>query len=155
MSSRRSCNTKVYLTEVALICSYRILVGTASPIPGLTINELNVIQNEGIGMTIVTQPEVIMFFVCIREPETSCWPTRSRFSLQDAEREAARIADLPVNTHILFGEIWSRRIRGYLCSMEKGVLKHWHYGRMVLVGESAHKVRRTRDTYLNSMSGLK
>ena len=81
-----------------------------------------------------------MFFVCIREPGTTSWITRRRFSQEDAEREASKIADLPVNEHVLFGEIWARRYRGYLGSMEEGILKHWHFGRMVLVGDAAHKV---------------
>ena len=90
--------------------SYHILVGVAPLTPGLVANELNVIPNQGLGMTIVTQPELTMFFVCINEGKLH-WPSRARFTEKDAKQEAARITDVPINTHVLFGEVWARRHR--------------------------------------------
>ena len=91
-------------------------------------------------MVIVSQPGQTLFFVCIKEPEVSHWPQRSRFSENDAENEAAKIADRPITANCLFGEIWMKRTRGYLTSLEEGVFEHWFFNRIVLVGDSAHKV---------------
>ena len=93
-------------------------------------------------MVIVAQPHQTMFFVCVKEQRLSHWPKRTQFTEQDAEDEATRIADMPVTEHLLFGEIWTQRTRGYLCSLEEGIFEHWSFGRIVLVGDSAHKVRR-------------
>lgn len=91
-------------------------------------------------MLIVTQPQRSLFFVCIRRENTFHWPIRSKFTAADAEAEAAKIADMPVTSHTLFGEVWARRTRGYLCSLEEGVYEHWYANRIVLVGDAAHKV---------------
>lgn len=91
-------------------------------------------------MVIVSQPGQTLFFVCIKEPDVSRWPQRSHFTEEDANREAAKIADRPVTAHVLFGEIWMKRTRGYLTSLEEGVFEHWYFNRTVLVGDSAHKV---------------
>ena len=68
------------------------------------------------------------------------WPERRTFTKEDAEREAAKIAAVPVTQGVSFGNIWRDRTRGYLCSLEEGVFDYWYSGRMVLVGDSAHKV---------------
>ena len=125
----------------AIMSAYRCLVGVAPLIPGLALNELNVIQGQGLSMTIVTQPEKTMFFACIKEKVAFHWPRRVSFSAEDAETEAAKIADTPITANTLFGEVWNKRQRGYLCSIQEGLLSHWYFGRMVLVGDSVHKVR--------------
>ena len=91
-------------------------------------------------MVVVAQPHQTMFFVCVKEQRVSHWPNRTHFTEQDAEDEAAKMADMPVTEHLLFGELWMQRTRGYLCSLEEGVFKHWSFGRIALVGDSAHKV---------------
>lgn len=58
----------------------------------------------------------------------------------DAERLATRVKDHPVSDSLLFGEVWNSRTRAQLVSLEEGVLKHWHSGRMVLAGDAVHKV---------------
>ena len=124
----------------ALTSSYRCLVGVGPSIPGLGANESNMIQNKGCYMLIVTQPQQTLFFVCIKEDGVLRWPKRSHFTAEDADTEAVKIADMPVTTHVLFGEVWMRRTRGYLCQLEEGVFEHWYFNRTVLVGDSAHKV---------------
>ena len=41
---------------------------------------------------------------------------------------------------LVFGEVWKRRIRASIVNLEEGVLDHWYHGRIVLAGDSAHKV---------------
>lgn len=115
-------------------------MGAAPPIAGIGPNETNMIQNQGTYIFIVTQPQQTLFFVCIKEQTISHWPCRSHFSEKDAEDEAAKIADKPVTEYLLFGEIWMNRTRGYLCSLEEGVFKHWFFDRIALLGDSVHKV---------------
>lgn len=103
-------------------------------------NEMNITHSKGVSTILTTQPDTALFFACIKERKESHWPCRKRFTAADAENEAAKVADLPVTGGVLFGEIWAKRSRGYLCSLEERVLKHWHFGRLALLGNSAHKV---------------
>ena len=115
---------QLLIVDLALTSSFRCLVGVAPFLPGLGQNVSHVIQNQGRYMLIVTQPGQTLFFVCIRENSTSYWPQRSHFTIEDADKEAANIAHLPVTTDLLFGEIRMKRTRSYLCPLEEGVFEH-------------------------------
>lgn len=136
----RASTRTVLTTFKALTSSYRCLVGVAPSIAGLEETESNVIQNKGFSTLVVTQPETTFFFVCIKEQIISHWPNRRTFTAANAEEEAMKIADMPVTNNVLFGEIWARRTRSYLCALEEGVLKHWFFKRTALLGDSVHKV---------------
>jgi hypothetical protein len=56
------------------------------------------------------------------------------------ETYARKVADLPVSESVLFGELWRQRTRSHIVSLEEGVLQHWHFGRIALLGDAAHKV---------------
>ena len=101
---------------------------------------MNVTHSKGVSTVLTTQPNTALFFVCIKERNKSQWPCRKQFTAADAEKEAAKVGDLPVTDNVLFGELWDKRSWGYLCSLEEGILKHWHFGRIALLGDSAHKV---------------
>lgn len=53
---------------------------------------------------------------------------------------AESVADHPVSDSIVFGELWKKRDRAILVGLEEGVLQHWYHDRIVLVGDSVHKV---------------
>lgn len=99
------------------------------------------VHNNGYSFLILTQPDKVFFFVFFRLPRPVTWPTQQRFSSADADEAAARVADHPLSESMVFGELWARRIRGSLIPVEEGILKHWHFGRIVLAGDAVHKVR--------------
>lgn len=107
---------------------------------GIGMGDCQTVHNKGFSFLIITQPGRTFFFVFIKLPEVVRWPSRPKFTQEDAEREAAKLAELPVTESLLFGEIWKNRIRGQLIPLEEVVFDHWHYGRTVLLGDSVHKV---------------
>ncbi|KAL8818503.1 MAG: hypothetical protein Q9191_007927, partial [Dirinaria sp. TL-2023a] len=116
------------------------LLGVAPPIASMQKANMTTVQHHGFSFMIVTQKDQTFFFVFIKLPKSLRWPNKHRYTMEDAERQAAKYADLPVTDDILFGELWKRRSRGHLCCLEEGVYKLWHFGRAVLVGDSAHKM---------------
>ena len=89
----------------------------------------------------MTQPTKTFFFIFIRLDKTYHWPAFPKYAPEDVETEAAKLADLPINDQLLFGELWAKRYRGEMVNLEEGIFKHWHSGRVVLAGDAAHKVR--------------
>jgi 2-polyprenyl-6-methoxyphenol hydroxylase-like FAD-dependent oxidoreductase len=83
---------------------------------------------------------MIFFFVFMKQDKTYQWPALPKFTKADMHNQAAALAHLPVNDNVLFGELWANHIRADLINVEEGVFKHWHAGRIVLVGDAAHKV---------------
>lgn len=108
---------------------------------GIGMGDCQTVHNKGFSFLIITQPNRCFFFVFIKLPKVIRWPNRPKFTAEDAEREAAKLAELPVTESLLFGEIWKKRIRGQLIALEEVVFDHWHHGRTVLLGDSVHKVR--------------
>ena len=115
-------------------------MGISPEIPGIGLGVMTVIHNDGFSFLVITQPGKIFFFVFIKLKEPHRWPSKLSYTKEDAEAEAEKLVDLPVTEHLLFGEIWKKRLRGQLIPIEEGIFEHWHFGRTVLVGDSAHKV---------------
>ena len=82
----------------------------------------------------------IYFFVFFKQPKYIRWSDQQDWTDRDAEESAGKIKDLPVSDSLLFGKIWNSRTDERLVSVEEGIFKQWHFGRMVLVGDSARKV---------------
>lgn len=68
--------------------------------------------------------------------------TKTFFGQNDAEEAAKPWMDVPVGDGITFGDLWRNKIAGGSANFDEGVLPWWHWGRMVLVGDAAHKVSR-------------
>lgn len=68
-------------------------------------------------------------------------PTRERIRYTAADEEAIikRWGHLPITSRLSVADAWAGRQEGGLVSLEEGVLDHWHYGRIVLTGDAAHK----------------
>lgn len=61
------------------------------------------------------------------------------------EDVANRFSDLALNEIVRFRDLWETKTRAGLLTIEEGVLSQWHAGRIVLVGDSAHKVSPSCD----------
>ncbi|ORY03474.1 hypothetical protein BCR34DRAFT_617773 [Clohesyomyces aquaticus] len=123
----------------SLKVNYKCLVGLSPAIAQLPSGSMTVVHNNGFSFLIMTQPQLTFFFVFKKLDQTHYWPNFPKYSRKDIETEASLLVDLHVNDDVLFGEIWNNRLRGDLINVEEGIFQHWHSGRSVLVGDSAHK----------------
>ena len=120
---------------------YTCLLGMASGIPGLDHSpDMSVTYGNGKTIQIVTQPDATFFLVYRKLEKPVIGPTRSHYTQQDADNEAAIFADSPVTENVLFKDIYEKRLRSQLVNLEEVVFEHWHYGRLAIVGDAAHKV---------------
>lgn len=111
----------------------------AEGIPALG-NELSCVHNRCYSFLIGAQPNRTFFFVFFKVDKPYTRYTRPRWTDEDAEKVAAGVADHPITQEVVFGELWKKRYRAQMIDIEEGILKHWHFGRTVLVGDAAHKV---------------
>ncbi|KAJ5694682.1 hypothetical protein N7536_005094 [Penicillium majusculum] len=123
----------------SLTASYKCLVGLSPSMPGIESGSMTVVHNNGFSFLILTQPQLIFYFVFIKLGQTYRWPSLPTYTAEDMHAEAAKIATLPINDNLTFGQIWEKRLRGDLINIEEGVFKHWHSNRIVLLGDAAHK----------------
>lgn len=123
--------------------SWKSLLGIAPMVPELGERDMTVVSNKNHSFLSLSQPDRVYFFFIFKLDEPFTWPKRARYTDEDAEALAQSVADQPVSESLLFGELWKKRTRGGLVSLEEGVLDHWHAGRIALAGDSVHKVSRT------------
>lgn len=126
--------------KTSLKTSWKTLVFVTPGIPELGERDLTVTYNDGFTFLITSQPGAVYFFVIFRHDKPFTWPRRERHTDAEAEELAARVADRPVTDQLVFQEIWKRRTRASVISLEECVMEHWHHGRIVLAGDAVHKV---------------
>lgn len=125
----------------AVTTGWSCLIGMGPRSPAMGDRTMTCVHDRGYSFLILTQPEKVFFFVFFRLKKPFTWPNRKRYTDEDANGAAAKVADHPISETTVFGELWEKRTRGSLISLEEGILQHWHFGRIVLAGDSAHKVR--------------
>ncbi|KAH8660358.1 hypothetical protein BX600DRAFT_467596 [Xylariales sp. PMI_506] len=63
-----------------------------------------------------------------------------RFSDAEADAFLKRYLDKPVYGDVKFGDLWNKRYAGGVTPLHQGLVKRWHWDRVVMVGDSVHKV---------------
>jgi FAD dependent monooxygenase len=68
------------------------------------------------------------------------YPDNPRFSVDDAAGFCARLSNVPIWRDICVAHLWRNRISVSMTALEEGLFQTWHFGRVVLLGDSVHKV---------------
>ena len=131
-----------------MVTTYNALIAFAPMQAGLGKYDMHCVSNDKFSFLILCQPDTIFFVAHCKLPEDKqCrWPNRNKYTQEDMDALATKLADYPVSESLLFGELWRNRTRAHLVSLEEGVLDHWFFGRTALAGDSVHKVRSPVNT---------
>lgn len=106
---------------------------------GMGPAESNIVFGHGYTNLLFSQPGKVYWAVIFKD-ERSQPPKRRKNDEEASKAEAARFADIVFTPQIKFKDLWETRSRYGLLNIEEGILDKWSAGRMVLVGDSAHKV---------------
>lgn len=133
-----------------MVTQYNAIVMASSPVPGLGAHDMEVTSNDKFSFLLLCQPNWVSIIVHSKLPENQqcTWPTRRRYTEADMEVLASKIAECPVTETVVFGELWKRRLKAQMISLEEGVLEHWFFGRIVMAGDAVHKVLRFPSSYM-------
>lgn len=122
---------KLYLSE------YRVLWCTFPRQPGSETGDALEIHGTDVSLQCFSGSDLTWIFIYERLEK----PTRDRVSYtqEDVEALAMRRGDLPISEHLKVKDIFPRRYLASMANLEEGILKHWSWGRIVLVGDACHK----------------
>jgi len=131
-------SSKVRGGETPMVAQYQLLAGHLHRIPHMQPGRLWEIRNDGLNMQVFMLEEEGWFLVYrrLRNPAREF----TKYTDEDAEAFAAEIMDYPVSRDMRFRDLWGVRKWVRLVKLEEGLVKHWHHGRIVLMGDSAHKM---------------
>ncbi|KAL8788617.1 MAG: hypothetical protein Q9195_007212 [Heterodermia aff. obscurata] len=91
-------------------------------------------------LTIMGKHGRIFWFVMKKLKEKHYYPNIPRFDDMDGEKICAQLYDTQVWKEVKFQHIWSSREVFSVVALEENVFEHWHYGRVVCLGDSMHKM---------------
>lgn len=70
-----------------------------------------------------------------------------RYTEDERDALAAEHADDVLNEELRFGELYANRTTATLQALPEVIFSKWHYGRIVTIGDAAHKAGRTTSLY--------
>ncbi|KAF2031324.1 FAD/NAD(P)-binding domain-containing protein [Setomelanomma holmii] len=125
----------------ALFAQYKGLFGVSNQgdLPDLGPADVNIIGGQDVTKLLFTQPG-IAYWALIYKDEYSQPPKSWKPSEEEVEEVAQRFKDIKFGESLAFHGLWKNKTRSGLVNIEEGILDKWHAGRIVLVGDSAHKM---------------
>ncbi|KAF2823506.1 FAD/NAD(P)-binding domain-containing protein [Ophiobolus disseminans] len=114
-------------------------VSNQDDLPDLGPSDVNIVLGHDVTKLLFTQPGVA-YWALIYKDEYSQPPKPYRPDLKEQEGVAQFYKDTKFTENLKFGDLWDHRTRAGLLNIEEGILDKWHAGRIVLVGDSVHKM---------------
>lgn len=145
-ASKFEPNTVPESDKSELFSEYEAMVGV-SKLEGdpedynLAPVESNIIFGQGI-TKLFFQQSGMQYWALFFKDKYSQPPKKLKATDQDMEDVAKRYSEVALTETIKFCDLWESRVKSRLLVIEEGILSKWHAGRIVLVGDSAHKVSR-------------
>lgn len=84
-------------------------MGVAKTVPGLGIRDMHWVCHPYLSFLILTQPDQTYFFVNWKLPQKMKWPTKAKWSKDEADRAAASVAELPISDSVVRKNVASCR----------------------------------------------
>jgi len=125
---------------LALVAAYKCLFGISKFIDKATAGDMDVVHNSGFSFLTLAHSDFIIWFIFEKLERPLRYPHDTRFTTEDTEAFAAKYTKHPLGHKMTFQDLWDSRTRATLSPIEEGVFAHWHSGRIVLVGDSVHKM---------------
>ncbi|RPA94671.1 FAD/NAD(P)-binding domain-containing protein [Choiromyces venosus 120613-1] len=124
-----------------LSAEYCSVVGIATPHPGLEEDCAHVIHNHGRSSIIISgYGGRVFWFLFEKLDKIYKVPNIPELTNEDGKRLAEqRLGDM-VTENIKFKELWDKTTTYVTVPLEEGCFEHWHYGRMIVIGDAVHKV---------------
>jgi 2-polyprenyl-6-methoxyphenol hydroxylase-like FAD-dependent oxidoreductase len=125
------------------LSTFRGLYGYSEKSPELDSQTIYETHGSNFTVQVLVGEDTQQFLVYDRLAE----PTREhiRYSPEEEEQVARGVADVRLpgqkpGEWITFGEIWKIKQWSTMATLEEGIVKKWHGGRYVLVGDAVHRM---------------
>lgn len=124
--------------ENKITCEYNCSFGIAENVPGWTPGEQHLVIGRG---AVIGGPNGrVYWLLCEQLPEIKYGKDIPRYTKEDSHAFAERHRHDPVTNTLKFGQIYDARLMTVLTPLQEIVFDRWHLGRIITIGDSAHKV---------------
>ncbi|KAH7110381.1 FAD binding domain-containing protein [Dactylonectria estremocensis] len=140
-------SVKVTDSESPMVAQYQMLALHLDPLPDMEVGRLweTRFDKMNIQTFMLKEQGWILAYKRLPTPITK----RTRYTDEDAVSFATSFMDCPVTETKKFGDLWSVRRWFRLLNLEEGYVQSWHWDRIVLLGDSVHKMTPNAGLGLN------
>jgi FAD dependent monooxygenase len=121
---------------------YNAVFGVSEPKDEYCLSqaEINVTYGHGVTKFLFTQPGVIYWLIVFKAKLNQA--SGHSTAAQALETITHQFRDSTFTDKIKLSDLWAIRKRAALVNLEEGIISQWHAGRIVVIGDAAHKVSR-------------
>lgn len=83
----------------------------------------------------------MFWFIIQKLDRTYSYPNAPRYSPSDAAELCGQLQDVIIWKDISVGDLWKNKVVASMTALEEGLFETWNLNRIVLLGDSVHKVR--------------
>ncbi|KAJ5643190.1 uncharacterized protein N7484_005697 [Penicillium longicatenatum] len=125
-----------------LYCAdYGCVFGISRPHLKLVAGQQIPCYNDGWSiLSVIGKNGRIYWFLFFRLDQRYTYTNATRFSSDEGAQRCAKFGSEPYWQDITFGEVWERRETFNTTVLEEYLLSQWHWGRIVCLGDSVHKI---------------
>lgn len=121
-------------------CYYKCSFGIAKDVPNWKYEEMYIVQSDGVTQMLISGPEGrVYWFFFSQLPETKYGKAIPKFTMEDEAQFVKENAHRPITETITFGQVYERRISSTLTPLHEKVFEKWHFRRVFILGDAAHK----------------
>ena len=131
----------------SLAAEYRCIFGNSPRPDGVPPNAMTEVHDSGLTFQVLSSEERSYWLLFAAKDKDEPKVSR-RYSAEETEALAQRYVAHAVNEGgtVTFGELWKTKSLGTLYDLEEFLAPTWYKGRVVLVGDAAHKVCTSNST---------
>jgi 2-polyprenyl-6-methoxyphenol hydroxylase-like FAD-dependent oxidoreductase len=121
---------------------YGCIFGISKPTGDIKESEVHLTHKKGVSLAVMAGLGDRPFWFCFfKLPKTHRGITLPKFTKEDEVRIAENERNTPVTTKVTFGQLYDNVETSTTTPLPDHVFKQWHFGRIILLGDSVHKVR--------------
>jgi len=122
-------------------CHYLCSFGIAQHVPGWEPGDQCTVLGNGHSQLVVSGPQHrVYWFFFSKLQETKYGKDIPRYDKETETLFIKKYAHVPITQKVTFGQVYAKRLSSALTPLHEFVLKKWFFKRMVIFGDSVHKV---------------
>lgn len=133
--------TQADIEGSAIFAEYTCVFGISENITQLDVGYTHLCYGPARSFLIATGNDNIAYwFLFEKMKERYQLSDIPRFTEKDAVEAGEKYSGVPISENIKFKDIWDKKGSAVKVAMEEGLVKKWHHGRCIALGDAVHKV---------------
>lgn len=122
-------------------CDYGCIFGISNPCTGVAPGDLHsVFRKSASYLVLGGLNSRVYWFYFFNLGKRAYSPLIPRYTKDDEAKLVSERYEDPILPGLTFGDMHKNKISSTMTALPEYVFRKWHYGRLVTVGDSAHKV---------------